>query len=426
MTDQSSPSTILIKDISILVGAYRKAPEILAGDAMRKFPVLKDAWLLIRDGKIADFGEMKDYPRIFSSLPDAGEVVTCGPRIVHPGYCDSHTHMVYAAGREAEYVDRVRGLTYEEIAQRGGGILNSAAKLADMPEDDLFHHAMERIGRAAANGGVCAMEIKSGYGLSLESELKMLRVIARIKAANLMPIRSTFLGCHAVPPAFRDAAAYTDHVIKEMLPAVVAEGLADYVDVFCEKGYFELDQSRRVIRAGKALGLAAKVHVNQFNALGGVAMCVDEGARSVDHLEVMTAEDVAALSAAGGATIPVALPLCSLFLDLPYTPARTLVDAGLPLAIATDHNPGSAPCLNMHLAAAMGSLRMGLLPIESLAAATLNGAAAMDFSGQVGHLSPGAEASLVITRPLSSVDEMMYAFGDPVVDEVMIRGHWLT
>lgn len=424
MADQSSPSAVLFKDISLLVGAYRKAPLVLAGTAMRELPILKDAWLLVRDGKVVDFGEMKDYAAIFSSFPETGELVTCQGRIVHPGYCDSHTHMVYAAGREGEYVDRIQGLTYEEIAQRGGGILNSAAQLSDMPEADLFDEAMDRIGRAAA-GGVVAMEIKSGYGLSMEAELKMLRVIARIKATNLLPIRATFLGCHAVPPGFTDAAAYTDHVIEEMLPAVVAEGLADYIDVFCEKGYFELDQSRRIIRAGKALGLPAKVHVNQFNALGGVAMCVEEGARSVDHLEVMTSDDVMALAAAQGATIPVALPLCSLFLDLPYTPARTLVDAGLPLAIATDHNPGSAPSLNMHLAAALGSLRMGLLPIESLAAVTLNGAAAMDFSDRVGHLSPGTEASLVITRPLSSVDEMMYAFGDPVVEEVMLRGRWL-
>lgn len=254
----------------------------------------------------------------------------------------------------------------------------------------------------------------------------MLRVIARVKAADVMPIRSTFLGCHAVPPEFSNAAAYTDFVIREMLPAVAAEGLADYVDIFCEKGYFELAQTRQLIQAGLDLGLPSKVHVNQFNAIGGVALCVEMGARSVDHLEVLNAEDLAALSAAGGDTIPVALPLCSLFLDLPYTPARSLVDAALPVAIATDHNPGSAPCLNMHLAAAMGSLRMGLLPIESLAASTLNGAAAMDLSQQVGHLSPGAEASLVITRPLNSVDEMMYAFGDPVVDEVMLRGRWVS
>ena len=424
MADQSSPSAVLFKDISLLVGAYREAPLVLAGTAMRELPILKDAWLLVRDGKVVDFGEMKDNPAIFSAFPDTGELVMCQGRIVHPGYCDSHTHMVYAAGREGEYVDRIQGLTYEEIAQRGGGILNSAAQLSDMPEADLFDEAMDRIGRAAA-GGVVAMEIKSGYGLSMEAELKMLRVIARIKATNFLPIRATFLGCHAVPPEFANAADYTDHVIEEMLPAVVAEGLADYIDVFCEKGYFELDQSRRIIRAGKALGLPAKVHVNQFNALGGVAMCVEEGARSVDHLEVMTSDDVMALASAQGATIPVALPLCSLFLDLPYTPARTLVDAGLPLAIATDHNPGSAPSLNMHLAAALGSLRMGLLPIESLAAVTLNGAAAMDLSDRVGHLSPGAEASLVITRPLSSVDEMMYAFGDPVVEEVMLRGRWL-
>jgi imidazolonepropionase len=391
---------------------------------MLDFPVLQDAWLHIERGVVVAFGRMEDFSEVFPSVDDAVELVSCSGRIVHPGYCDSHTHMVYAAGRYGEYVDRVRGLTYEEIAQRGGGILNSAAKLRLMPEDDLFDAAMQRVERAVA-GGVVAMEIKSGYGLDLESELKMLRVIARVKAADVMPIRSTFLGCHAVPPEFSNAAAYTDFVTSEMLPAVAAEDLADYVDIFCEKGYFELAQTRQLIQAGRDLGLPSKVHVNQFNAMGGVALCVEMGARSVDHLEVLNAEDLAALSSAGGDTIPVALPLCSLFLDLPYTPARSLVDADLPVAIATDHNPGSAPCLNMHLAAAMGSLRMGLLPIESLAASTLNGAAAMDLSQQVGHLSPGAEASLVITRPLNSVDEMMYAFGDPVVDEVMLRGRWV-
>lgn len=424
MNPNSASSTVILRDIDFLVGAFARAPRVLKGGEMLDFPVLQDAWLHIERGEVVAFGRMEDFAAVFPSIDDAVEIVSCSGRIVHPGYCDSHTHMVYAAGRYGEYVDRVRGLTYEEIAQRGGGILNSAAKLRLMPEDDLFDAAMQRVERAVA-GGVVAMEIKSGYGLDLESELKMLRVIARVKAADVMPIRSTFLGCHAVPPEFSNAAAYTDFVIREMLPAVAAEGLADYVDIFCEKGYFELAQTRQLIQAGRDLGLPSKVHVNQFNAMGGVALCVEMGARSVDHLEVLNAEDLAALSAAGGDTIPVALPLCSLFLDLPYTPARSLVDAALPVAIATDHNPGSAPCLNMHLAAAMGSLRMGLLPIESLAASTLNGAAAMDLSQQVGHLSPGAEASLVITRPLNSVDEMMYAFGDPVVDEVMLRGRWV-
>ncbi|MDG2425173.1 MAG: imidazolonepropionase [Flavobacteriales bacterium] len=424
MNPNSASSTVILRDIDFLVGAFARAPRVLKGGEMLDFPVLQDAWLHIESGEVVAFGRMEDFAEVFPSIDDAVELVSCSGRIVHPGYCDSHTHMVYAAGRYGEYVDRVRGLTYEKIAQRGGGILNSAAKLRLMPEDDLFDAAMQRVERAVA-GGVVAMEIKSGYGLDLESELKMLRVIARVKAADVMPIRSTFLGCHAVPPEFDNASTYTDFVTREMLPAVAAEGLADYVDIFCEKGYFELPQTRQLIQAGRDLGLPSKVHVNQFNAMGGVALCVEMGARSVDHLEVLNAEDLAALSAAGGDTIPVALPLCSLFLDLPYTPARSLVDAALPVAIATDHNPGSAPCLNMHLAAALGCLRMGLLPIESLAASTLNGAAAMDVSQQVGHLSPGAEASLVITRPLNSVDEMMYAFGDPVVDEVMLRGRWV-
>jgi imidazolonepropionase len=291
-----------------------------------------------------------------------------------------------------------------------------------MSEEALYATSLERMERLMRMG-TGAIEVKSGYGLDLESELKMLRVARRLGALDRIPVKTTFLGCHAVPAGWNSAAEYTQYMIKEVLPAVVEEGLADHVDIFCEEGYFGLEETRMLLEAARLRGLPAKVHVNQFKASGGVPLCVELGAMSVDHLEVLAAEDVAELSAAE--TIPVALPLCSLFLDLPFTPGRTLVDAGCALAIATDFNPGSAPSGNMHLAAALGCLRMGLEPREALAAATVNGAAALGLSSEVGGLAVGQEASLMLTRPLRSVEEALYAFGDPIAERVLLRGHWL-
>jgi imidazolonepropionase len=388
---------------------------------MRRIPVMEDAWLAIEDGRILDGGRMADFPGItdWNGL----EVIEADGRVVLPAWVDSHTHLVHATSREGEFVDRIRGLSYQEIAERGGGILNSAKTLRSMSEDDLYAVSLERMERLMRMG-TGAIEIKSGYGLDMESELKMLRVARRLGALDRIPVKTTFLGCHAVPEGWADAMAYTRHMVDEVLPAVMAEGLADHVDIFCEQGYFGLEETRLLLEQARLRGLPAKVHVNQFTARGGVALCAAFDALSVDHLEVLDTEDVAELSASN--TIPVALPLCSLFLDLPYTPGRTLADAGCPLAIATDFNPGSAPSGNMHLAASLGCIRMGLEPREALAAATVNGAAALGLEGEVGGLAIGQEASLIVTRPLRNVEEALYAFGDPLADRVLLRGHWVS
>ena len=388
---------------------------------MRKISVMENAWLAIEDGRILDGGTMADFPGItdWNGL----EVIEADGRLVMPAWVDSHTHLVHAASREGEFVDRIRGLSYQEIAERGGGILNSAEVLRSMSEDDLYAVSLERMERLMRMG-TGAIEIKSGYGLDMESELKMLRVARRLGALDRIPVKTTFLGCHAVPEGWADAMAYTRHMVDEVLPAVMAEGLADHVDIFCEQGYFGLEETRLLLEQARLRGLPAKVHVNQFTAGGGVALCAELEALSVDHLEVLETEDVAELSASN--TIPVALPLCSLFLDLPFTPGRTLVDAGCPLAIATDFNPGSAPSGNMHLAASLGCIRMGLEPREALAAATVNGAAALGLDDEVGGLAVGQEASLMVTRPLRSVEEALYAFGDPLADRVLLRGNWVS
>jgi imidazolonepropionase len=324
---------------------------------------------------------------------------------------------------------RLEGATYQEIAERGGGILNSAKALQAMSEDELFEDALKRVHHAISQG-VGAMEIKSGYGLTLEAERKMLRVIARLKEAAPIPIKATFLGCHAVPPEFENAASYTEHVVSDMLPAFAAEGLVDYVDAFCEKGYFGIDETRALLEASWALGLKSKVHVNQFNDIGGVELCVNHKSLSVDHLEVCGSEAVRSLiegferaeAGEGAPTYPVALPGCSHFLDIPYTPGRAIIDAGLPLVLATDHNPGSAPSGDMTMAVRLATLKMGVLPREAMAAATLNGAAAMELSHEVGAIGRGHKANLILTHPMEGLQDIAYRFTDAVVDKVFING----
>jgi len=412
---------LLIKDIGHLVGFGPAPIQRLEGSEMRSLPVIEDAWLAIEDGRVIDGGSMVDFPGIvdWNQL----EVLDATGRVVLPSWVDSHTHLVHASSREGEFVDRIRGLSYQEIAARGGGILNSAKVLREMSEDDLFDVSLARMERLMTMG-TGAIEIKSGYGLDLDSELKMLRVARRLGALDKIPVKTTFLGCHAVPDPWDGPASYTRYMVEEVLPAVTEEGLADHVDIFCEDGYFGLEETRLLLTQAKLRGLPAKVHVNQFTAGGGVGLCVEMEALSVDHLEILEAEDVAELSS--GQTIPVALPLCSLFLDLPFTPCRTLVDAGCAVAIATDFNPGSAPSGNMHLAASLGCLKMGLEPLEAIAAATVNGAAALNLQNEVGGLAVGQEASLMVTRPLRSVEEAMYAFGDPLAERVLLRGNWIV
>jgi imidazolonepropionase len=415
----------LLKDIKGLVGAYKNAPSFVAGDEMRKFPVLENSWVSIDGGVITGFGPMSELPEVDLGVT---EVVDCSGRFVLPSWCDSHTHLVYANDRAGEFLDRLRGLSYAEIAANGGGILNSARALREMSEDDLLSRSVVRLNSVIASG-VGAVEIKSGYGLSLEGEEKMLRVIARLKEISSIPIKATFLGCHAVPEAFDSASEHTSHVVSDMLPKFVKEGLVDYVDAFCEKGYFSVDDTMKLVKAAAVLGVESKIHVNQFNAFGGVELCVNENVLSVDHLEVISEEDVNALvkgMKSGKPTFPVALPICSHFLGIPYTESRRLVDAGLPLVIATDHNPGTAPSGDMLEAVRLGSIKMGLEPIEAIAAGTLNGAAAMGIEDEVGSITPGKRANLLITKPLTGLEEIPYRLNDAVVEKVYVNGECLV
>jgi imidazolonepropionase len=409
-------SRILIKNIRSLLAVYDDAPGRLSGKDMASLPALDNAWLALEGGLIADYGSMDDWPGI-SDWRDL-EVIEADGRFVLPAWCDSHTHTVYAGSRVSEFVDRIHGLTYEQIAARGGGILNSAALLAETPDDVLVEAAVKRLQEMQAMG-TGAVEIKSGYGLSLESELKMLRVIDRLKSFSPLTIKATFLGAHAIPKDYKaNPEAYVEHLINDMIPEVAAQGIAEYIDVFCEENYFSVTQTERILEAGVKHGLRAKTHVNQFNAIGGVAASVKYNALSVDHLEVLTDADIEALQ--GTSTMPVALPGCSLFIKIPYTPARKIIDAGLPLALATDYNPGSAPSGNMNLVNSLACIYMGMTPNEVINASTLNGACAMGLEQSHGTISIGKKANLIITEPLSEPGEMMYSFGRNKIERVII------
>ena len=409
-------SRILIKNIQTLIGVYDEAPALLSGKAMSDLPTLHNAWLAMEDGLIADYGSMADWPGI--SDWRGLEVIEANGRIVLPAWCDSHTHTVYAGSRVGEFVDRIHGLTYEQIAARGGGILNSAALMANTEEEVLVESALKRLNEMQAMG-TGAVEIKSGYGLTIESELKMLRVIDQLKTLTPLTIKATFLGAHAIPKEYKaNPDAYVDHLINDMIPEVAAQGIAEFIDVFCEENYFTIAQTERILEAGIKYGLRPKTHVNQFNAIGGVAASVKYNALSVDHLEVLTDEDIQALS--GTSTMPVALPGCSLFIKIPYTPARKIIDAGLPLALATDYNPGSAPSGNMNLVNSLACIYMGMTPNEVVNASTLNGAYAMGLEKSHGTITPGKKANLIITEPLDQVGEMMYSFGRNKIERVII------
>lgn len=382
---------------------------------MNVLPKLENAYLLIDDDTIVDFGEMSDIGNL-----TADETIDVSNKIVLPTWCDSHTHIVYAGHREQEFVDRINGLSYEEIANRGGGILNSAETLNATSETELYNQSIVRV-KEVMKLGTGALEIKSGYGLTIDTELKMLRVIKRIKQKFPIKVKATFLGAHALPSNYKDnKEAYIDLVINEMLPRVAKEHLANYIDVFCEKGYFSLEDTERIIKAGKKLGLTSKIHVNQFNAFGGVALAVKYDALSVDHLEELNPEDITALQNSN--TIPVALPSCSYFLSIPYTPARKLIDAGLPLALASDYNPGSTPSGNMNFVVSTACIKMKMTPEEAINAATINGAYAMGISNMYGSITKGKKANLIITKPVPSYNYLPYAFGDNHIDTVIING----
>lgn len=407
--------SILIINIKELIQVRDQNTLKVSGKDMQHLPTIKNAFLLIKNGEISDFGRMESCKNMV-----ADKTIDATDKLVLPTWCDSHTHIVYAGNREQEFVDRINGLSYTEIANRGGGILNSAKTLQNTSEDDLYNQSAQRV-KNIIKLGTGALEIKSGYGLTLESELKMLRIIKRIKEHFPIKIKATFLGAHAFPEAYlNNKKGYIDLIINEMLPKIGKENLADFIDVFCEKGYFSLEDTETILSAGKQYGLIPKIHVNQFNAFGGVAMGVKHNALSVDHLEELTQEDINVLI--GSETMPVALPSCSFFLSIPYTPARRIINSGLPLALATDYNPGSTPSGNMNFVVSTACIKMKMTPEEAINAATLNGAYAMGISEEYGSITKGKKANLIITKPIPSYNYLPYSFGENNIETVIIKG----
>ena len=406
---------LLFKNIKELIQVRDKNIAFVSGKEMKTLPTIKNAFLIVENGLICDYGLMKDCPKGHFS-----ETIDTAGKMILPSWCDSHTHIVYAGNRESEFVDRINGLTYEEIANNGGGILNSAKKLQKTSEDDLYQQSEVRL-EEIIQLGTGAVEIKSGYGLTENAELKMLRVIKRLKENYPIPIKATFLGAHAIPNEFKnDKNGYLDLLIKKILPKIAKENLADFIDVFCEKGYFSVDDTNRILKAGKQYGLQGKIHVNQFNALGGVKIGVENKALSVDHLEVMDTDDIEVLK--NTKTMPVALPSCSYFLGIPYTPARKMIDSGLPLALATDYNPGSTPSGNMNFVLATACIKMKMTPEEAINAATINGAYAMNLENEVGSITKGKLANLTLTKPINSHVFIPYSFGNHQIEKVFLKG----
>ncbi|GGB81351.1 imidazolonepropionase [Flavobacterium suaedae] len=406
---------LLITNITTLLQVRDTNIDKISGKDMANLPLLENAWLLIENDTIADYGTMDNCPDI-----NDAEIINAEGKTVLPAWCDSHTHIVYAGNREQEFVDRINGLSYEEIASRGGGILNSAKKLNKTSEEELYQQSKERLEEVMRQGSG-AVEIKSGYGLTVDGELKMLRVIKRLREEYPVAIKATFLGAHAFPAEYKENhEGYIDVIVNEMLPKIAEENLADYIDAFCETGYFSVAETERIMEAGKKYGLTAKIHVNQFTAINGIEACVKHNALSVDHLEIVTDEDVEVLKNSN--TIPVALPSCSFFISIPYTPARKIIDAGLPLALATDFNPGTTPSGNMNLVVATACIKMKMTPEEAINAATVNGAYAMGISDTHGSITKGKKANIIITKPLSSYYQLPYAFGSNLIDTVLING----
>jgi imidazolonepropionase len=406
---------ILIINIKELIQVRENDILKVSGAEMKELPTIKNAYLLIENNIISNYGEMKNCPSI-----SVDSTIDATGKMVLPTWCDSHTHIVYAGNREQEFVDRINGMTYEEIANRGGGILNSAKKLNETSEEELYNQSKKRL-EEVMKMGTGAVEIKSGYGLSVQGELKMLRVIQKLKANYPIEIKATFLGAHAFPTEFKENhQGYIDILINEMLPAIANENLADFIDVFCESGYFSVSETEQIMEAGNKFGLVSKIHVNQFNAIGGVKAAVNNKALSVDHLEIMNHDDIEVLK--NSDTMPVALPSCSYFLGIPYTPARIIIEAGLPLALATDFNPGSSPSGNMNFVVATACIKMKMTPEEAINAATINGAYAMDISKTHGSISVGKKANIIITKPINSIYELPYAFGSNLIDSVFIEG----
>jgi imidazolonepropionase len=413
---------LVVKNISSLLQVRPIAVAKVAGADMQQLPSVEDAWLYCEDGRFHSWGVMQDFQNTLSKLDPSGtaNVIDARKGLVIPSWCDSHTHIVYAGPRDREFVDRIKGMTYEEIAKRGGGILNSANKLAGTPEDELLDSAMERV-HEMMRMGTGAIEIKSGYGLSTESELKMLRVIREIKSRVPIPVKATFLGAHAIPAKYREnREAYVRLITDEMIPAIAAENLADFCDVFCDRGFFTPAETEQILEAGWKYGLQPKIHANELDFSGGIQTGVKHRALSVDHLEFTGDEEINALLQSE--TMPVLLPSTAFFLKLHYAPARKMIDAGLPVALATDFNPGSSPSGNMPFVTSLSCIHMNMLPEETINAATINGAYAMGLKGTMGSITPGNSASFFITKPLSSTAQLPYSFGSSLVSRCFIAG----
>lgn len=407
--------SLLVKNIGAIVGIDESGRERIEGKAMSEITILEKAWLVTEGDRIKDYGTMDKLPHI-----EDCEVLDAEGGWLFPSFCDSHTHIVYAGSREREFLDKINGLSYEEIAKRGGGILNSADRLHDTSEDELYRQAMERIDEIVGMG-TGLVEIKSGYGLTLEDELKILRVIRRIRQTAPLEVRATFLGAHAVGRAYAGRQAdYVEHVCRDMIPAVAREGLADFVDVFCDRGFFTVEQTAKIMAEGEKYGLRAKIHANELAVSGGVEIGVEHGALSVDHLESMGDAQIEALR--GSKTMPTMLPGCAFFLGIGYPPARKMIDAGLAVALASDFNPGTAPSGNMRFVVSLASIKMKMTPAEALNAATLNSACAMGESRDYGSITRGKVANFYITRELPSLAYLPYAHQTPVIRNIILKG----
>lgn len=410
----------LIINIQQLVGA-REENQLLRGKALAELPAIENAFILIEDGIIADYGNMYELELKVPQLPK--HIIKADGQFVLPAWCDSHTHLVFAGSRENEFVDKIKGLSYAEIAAKGGGILNSAKKLNDATEDELFNSAWKRLNEVARLG-TGAIEIKSGYGLTVDAELKMLRVIKKLKEKSNLLIKSTFLGAHTYPVQYKENhQAYIDSIINDMLPVIAAEKLADYIDVFCETGFFSAEEMETICKAGISYGLKPKLHINQLNSIGGIQKAIELNALSVDHLETMTDKDVADLAASN--TIGTLLPTAAFFLRMPYQPARQLIDNNCAIALASDYNPGSSPSGNMNFVVALSCIQMKMLPEEAINAATINGAYAMEVEQEAGSIMIGKKASLIFTKPIPSLTYLPYCFGDNLIDKVMAGGEFV-
>lgn len=415
-------SSSVITNIKQLLNA-REQNELLRGAALADLPVIEDAFLLIEDGIIMDYGAMFELELKVPHLPK--DIIDAHKQFILPAWCDSHTHIVFAKTREEEFIYKLQGMSYAEIAAKGGGILNSANKLNEATEDELFNSAYKRI-QEVIKLGTGALEIKSGYGLTVEGELKMLRVIKKLKEKCSIPIKATFLGAHTYPLAYKENhQGYIEQIIKEMLPVIANEKLADYIDCFCETGFFSAAEMETIVNAGIGFGLKPKLHINQLNSIGGLESAIKLNALSVDHLETMTDDDIKLLSNGGPpGTIGTLLPTAAFFLRMPFQPARQMIDAGCAIALASDYNPGSSPSGNMNFVIALSCIQMKMLPQEAINAATINAAYAMEVQDQLGSITIGKKANLIFTKPIPSMAYLPYSFGENCIDKVMIGGEF--